>query len=63
MTEKIEPPKKEKVAYTYEDLIKFSNTDVYSAFGEVKPSTKPSAPQFSFGTSKRDAGPKKYVNK
>jgi hypothetical protein len=24
---------KEKKAYTYQDLIKFSNTEIYSAFG------------------------------
>lgn len=63
MADKLEPEKKEKKVYTYEDLIKFSNTDIYSSFGEVKPSTKPSAPQFSFGTSKRSAAPKKYVSK
>lgn len=49
--------------YTYQDLIKFSNTEIYSAFGEMKESKKPSAPQFSFGTSTRDAEPKKFVSK
>ena len=28
--------KQEKKVYTYQDLIKFSNTDIYSGFGEVK---------------------------
>jgi hypothetical protein len=44
-------------------LIKFSNTEIYSAFGDMKESKKPSAPQFTFGTSTRDAGPKKFVSK
>ena len=55
--------KQEKKTYTYQDLIKFSNLDVYSGFGEVKESNKPSAPKFSFGTSTRDAEPKKFTNK
>ena len=54
---------KEKKVYTYQDLIKFSNTEIYSAFGDMKESVKPSAPQFSFGTSTRDAEPKKFVSK
>lgn len=45
----------EKKVYTYQDLIKFSNMDVYSSIGEVKDSKKPSAPKYSFGTSTRDA--------
>lgn len=49
--------------YSYQDLIKFSNMDIYSGFGEVKESIKPSAPKFSFGTSTRDAEPKKFQNK
>ena len=28
--------KQVKKTYTYQDLIKFSNLDVYSGFGEVK---------------------------
>lgn len=28
--------KQEKKTYTYQDLIKFSNTDIYSGFGEIK---------------------------
>lgn len=55
--------KQEKKTYTYQDLVKFSNLDVYSGFGEVKESNKPSAPKFSFGTSTRDAEPKKFTNK
>ena len=55
--------KQEKKVYTYQDLIKFSNMDIYSGFGEVKESNKPSAPKFSFGTSTRDAEPKKFQNK
>lgn len=54
---------KEKKVYNYQDLIKFSNTEIYSAFGEMKESVKPSAPKFSFGTSTRDAEPKKFVSK
>lgn len=54
---------KEKKAYTYQDLIKFSNTEIYSAFGEMKESKKSTAPQFSFGTSTREAEPKKFVSK
>ena len=53
----------EAKVYTYQDLIKFSNTNIYSGFGEVRDSTKTSAPHFSFGTGTRDVGPKKYVNK
>lgn len=63
MTEKASPEKVEKKVYTYQDLIKFTNNDIYSGFGEVVDGTKPSAPQFSFGTGTRAAGPKKYVNK
>ena len=29
----------------------------------MKPSTKPNAPQYSFGTGKRSAAPKRFVNK
>lgn len=54
-TEVKSPEKEEKKVYTYQDLIKFSNTEIYSAFGEIKDSKKPSAPKFSFGTSTRDA--------
>ena len=54
---------KQKKVYTYQDLIKFSNTEIYSAFGEMKESKKNTAPQFSFGTSTRDAEPKKFVSK
>lgn len=56
-------PKDEKKVYTYQDLVKFSNTEIYSGFGEMRESKKPSAPHFSFGTSKRDAEPKKFVSK
>lgn len=55
--------KEPKKVYTYQDLIKFSNTEIYSAFGEMRESKKPSAPHFSFGTSTRDAEPKKFVSK
>ena len=47
--------KEEKKVFTYQDLIKFSNTEIYSAFGDVKDSTKQTAPKFSFGTSTREA--------
>ena len=57
------PEKDDKKVYTYQDLIKFSNTEIYSGFGEMKESKKPSAPHFSFGTSTRDAEPKKFVSK
>jgi len=30
------PQQDEKKVFTYQDLIKFSNTEIYSAFGEVK---------------------------
>jgi len=30
-----EKDKEEKKVYTYQDLIKFSNTEIYSAFGEM----------------------------
>ena len=30
------PEEDKKVNYTYQDLIKFSNTEIYSAFGDVK---------------------------
>lgn len=55
--------KQDQKVYTYQDLIKFSNTEIYSAFGDVKESQKPSAPKFSFGTSTRQAEPKKFVSK
>jgi len=55
MTEIKSPEKEEKKVYTYQDLIKFSNTEIYSGFGDMKESKKPTAPQFSFGTSTRDA--------
>lgn len=60
--EKVEN-KEDKKVYTYQDLIKFSNTQIYSAFGDVKNSQKPTAPKFSFGTSTREAEPKKFVSK
>ena len=63
MAEQKSPEKDEKKAYTYQDLIKFSNTEIYSAFGEMRESNKPSAPHFAFGTSTRDAEPKKFVSK
>jgi len=52
-----------KKVYTYQDLIKFNNTEIYSAFGEIHESKKPTAPQFSFGSSTRDAEPRKFVSK
>ena len=54
---------KETKVYTYQDLIKFSGTEIYSAFGEMLDSSKLSAPKFSFGTSVREAEPKKYTTK
>ena len=63
MTDAKSPEKDDKKVYTYQDLIKFSNTEIYSGFGEMKESKKPSAPHFSFGTSTRDAEPKKFVSK
>ena len=63
MAEQKSPEKEEKKVYTYQDLIKFSNTEIYSAFGDMRESKKPSAPHFSFGTSTRDAEPKKFVSK
>jgi hypothetical protein len=36
MTELKPEEVKEKKVYTYQDLIKFSNTEIYSAFGEMK---------------------------
>jgi hypothetical protein len=63
MTEIKAQEEREKKAYTYEDLIKFSNTEIYSAFGDMRESKKASSPQFSFGTSTRDAEPKKFVSK
>ena len=63
MAKEMDPQKQEKKTYTYQDLIKFSNLDVYSGFGEVKESKKPSAPKYSFGTSKREAEPKKFHSK
>lgn len=37
--------------------------DIYSGFGEIKESEKPSAPKYSFGTSTRAAEPKKFHSK
>ena len=63
MSDQVNQSEGAKKTYTYQDLVKFSNVNVYSGFGEVKDSKKPSAPKFSFGTSTRAAGPKKYENK
>lgn len=63
MAESKVPEPEVKKVYTYQDLIKFSNTEIYSAFGDIKNSMKPSAPKFSFGTSTREAEPKKFVSK
>ena len=63
MADQTEQKKEEQKTYTYQDLIKFSNTEIYSAFGDVKESKKPSAPKYSFGTSNRDAEPKKFHSK
>lgn len=63
MAEQKSPEKEEKKVYTYQDLVKFSNTEIYSGFGEMRESKKSTAPHFSFGTSNRDAEPKKYVSK
>lgn len=60
---KTEDKPKEQKVYTYQDLIQFSTTEIYSAFGQMIDSVKPSAPQFSFGTAVRDAEPKKYTTK
>lgn len=54
---------KEPKVYTYQDLIKFSGTEIYSGFGDMKESKKPSAPCYSFGTSMREAETKKYTTK
>jgi len=63
MAEVKAPEKEEKKVYTYQDLIKFSNTEIYSGFGEMRESNKTSAPHFAFGTATRDAEPKKFVSK
>lgn len=60
MSEQINQSEHGKKTYTYQDLVKFSDINVYSGFGEVKVSQKPSAPKFSFGTATRAAGPKKF---
>ena len=39
--------------YTHQDLVKFSDPNLYSGFGNPKDSKKPSAPKFSFGTATR----------
>ncbi len=36
MAETKAPEKEEKKVYTYQDLIKFSNTEIYSGFGEMR---------------------------
>ena len=57
------PEKGDKKVYTYQALIKYSNTEISSALRDVKDSKQPSATKFSFGTSSRDAEPKKFVSK
>lgn len=54
-----QPPQPKQI-YTYQDLAKFSDPNLYSAFGNVKDSKKPSAPKFSFGTATRASEPKRF---
>lgn len=40
--------------YDYMDLVKFESKEVYSSFGKMKVSTRPSAPTYGFGTADRN---------
>lgn len=55
MTDQNASQVREKKVYTYQDLIKFSNNEIYSGFGEMRDSKKPTAAHFSFGTASRAA--------
>lgn len=46
-----ETKKSPKKVYTYKDLLRFENPNLYSSMGSN--STKTSSPAFGFGTAKR----------
>ena len=47
---------------TYQDLLQFENTEIYSGFGKMYESKKESAPQYGFGTAHRDKLAKQFVS-
>ena len=49
--------------YTYMDLIKFENPQVYSSIGKMLSSDKITMPKYSFGTADRKGQAKVYSNK
>lgn len=53
------PPK----TYTMKDLVDFEDNDVYTAFGRMNLSTKPTAPKYGFGKAHRNDGEKVYFSK
>lgn len=47
---------------TYQDLLHFENTEIYSSFGKMYTSEKGTAPLFGFGTAERDKLSKQFVS-
>ena len=52
-----------KKSYTYQDLLKFQNPDIYSSIGKMKVSTMRTEPSMSFGTASRDKQQKIFQSK
>lgn len=53
------PPK----TYSYADLLKFENPQLYSSIGKMITSEKPSAAKYGFGTADRNKQAKVFTNK
>jgi len=52
-----------KKVYTYQDLIQFQSSEVYSSIGKMRVSTKSSAPAYGFGTADRKQQAKVFTSK
>jgi len=66
-TDRDEDRKKEKpevpATYTMRDLIDFEDNEIYSGFGRMNLSNKPTAPRYGFGKAHRNDGEKVYFSK
>jgi len=53
----------QKRVYSYNDLLEFKNPNLYSSIGKMTVSSKPTAPQYGFGTADRKKAAKVFQSK
>ncbi|EAS00318.1 sperm-tail PG-rich repeat protein (macronuclear) [Tetrahymena thermophila SB210] len=63
MADKVEEEQAPPKIYTYIDLLKFENPEIYSSFGKMRLSHKTTAPKYGFGTADRNKQAKVFQNK